>query len=76
LVFPNPATDILTVNVRDLAKIKSVRLHNQKGNTVYSAYGNNINKTIDIKALSTGTYILVVVHKDGQVMTSKVVIFR
>ena len=76
LVFPNPATDALTVNVKDLTKIKSVRMHNQKGNTVYSAYGNNVSKSIDVKALSTGTYILVVTHKDGQVMTSKVVIFR
>ncbi|MCF2447194.1 DUF4082 domain-containing protein [Dyadobacter sp. CY345] len=76
LVFPNPATDVLTINVGDLAKVKSVRMHNQKGNTVYSAYGNNVNKTIDIKSLVSGNYILVVVRKDGEVMTSKVVIIK
>jgi len=76
LVFPNPATDLLTMTVKDLVLVKSVRLHNQKGNTVYSAYGSNITKNIDIKNLGAGPYIVVVTNKDGSVLTSKIVVVK
>lgn len=76
IVFPNPTSDQIKMNVKDLSKLKSVKIYDLKGRTVYSATGNSLSKSIDVKSFVTGVYIVELAHTDGLVKTSKVVISR
>jgi len=76
MVFPNPTSDLIKMNVKDLSNLKSVKIYDLKGRTVYSAAGNNLSKSIDVKSFVTGVYIVELAHNDGLVKTSKIVISR
>jgi len=76
LVFPNPATDLLKLSVKDLTEVKTVKMFDLNGTTVYSAAGNALSKNIDIRSYGTGTYVVEIAGKNGQVQTSKIVIIR
>ncbi|MEO6684768.1 MAG: T9SS type A sorting domain-containing protein [Dyadobacter sp.] len=76
MIYPNPASDYLKLNVSDLRKIKSVKIYDLNGRAVYTASGNGLTKTIDIKKVSTGLYVVEVVNVNGEINTSKVSIFK
>lgn len=76
-VYPNPATDQLSVNFGDL-NINSgftVKLVNMLGQTVYSAPVHQQNQKIDLTKLSlTGIYFVQVSDKTNNIMVTKKVI--
>lgn len=76
MVFPNPATDLLKLSVKDLAEVKTVKMFDLNGTPVYSVSGNALTKNIDIRKYPTGTYVVEIAGKNGQVKASKIVIIR
>jgi beta-glucosidase len=68
-VFPNPATDFITVQSEHDSMIAVYHLF---GTLVYKAETNNTTSTIDIRNLKSGVYIIKLVNEHGS-MTSKFV---
>lgn len=68
-VYPNPASDYLTVNSD---KIQKVELYNELGQVVLTSNQRGA-QTISLANLSKGTYV-VKAYADGAVATSKVVV--
>ncbi|SEJ01519.1 Por secretion system C-terminal sorting domain-containing protein [Dyadobacter sp. SG02] len=73
--YPNPVSDILNLKSTDWSQVKSVELHSLTGLSVYRS-GKAIAKTIDVKNLPVGMYILTITHKNGEVVNRKVLINR
>ncbi|MDQ6481321.1 Ig-like domain-containing protein [Dyadobacter sp. LHD-138] len=75
VLYPNPVTDQLFLNSADWNKVSAVEIHNLAGNLVYRS-GKNVSKTISVKDLPVGMYIVSVIQKTGAVDTHKVVVNR
>ncbi len=73
--YPNPVSDILTLKSTDWNQVKSVEMHSLTGLSVYKS-GKAVSKTIDVKNLPVGMYILTITHKNGEVTNRKVLINR
>jgi hypothetical protein len=73
--YPNPVSDILTLKSTDWSQVKSVEIHSLTGLSVYKS-GKAVSKTIDVKSLPVGMYILTITHKNGEVTNRKVLINR
>lgn len=73
--YPNPVSDILNLKSTDWNQVKSVEMHSLTGLSVYKS-GKSVSKTIDVKSLPVGMYILTITHKNGEVINRKVLINR
>lgn len=73
--YPNPVSDILTLKSTDWNQVKSVEIHSLTGLSVYKS-GKAVSKTIDVKSLPVGMYILTITHKNGEVINRKVLVNR
>lgn len=73
--YPNPVSDILNLKSTDWNQVKSVEMHSLTGLSVYKS-GKAVSKTIDVKNLPVGMYILTITHKNGEVINRKVLINR
>ncbi|MCF0070239.1 Ig-like domain-containing protein [Dyadobacter sp. CY261] len=73
--YPNPVSDVLYLKSTDWNQVKSVEMHNMIGATVYKS-GETVSKTIDVKNLAVGMYILTITHENGEVSSRKVLINR
>ena len=73
--YPNPVSDILNLRSTDWNQVKSVEMHSLTGLSVYKS-GKSVSKTIDVKNLPVGMYILTITHKNGEVINRKVLINR
>jgi hypothetical protein len=73
--YPNPVSDVLNLKSTDWSQVKSVEMHNMTGTTVYKS-GKVASKTIDVKNMPVGMYILTITHKNGEVINRKVLINR
>ncbi|MGN7884953.1 Ig-like domain-containing protein [Dyadobacter sp. 22481] len=73
--YPNPVSDILNLKSTDWNQVKSVEMHSLTGLSVYKS-GKAVSKTIDVKNLPVGMYILTITHKNGEVTNRKVLINR
>lgn len=73
-VYPNPATDILTINVKDFSGNMNVELYDVKGQKVLSQNEANFSneKSINISSLAAGIYVLKV-NADNLSYTQKVI---
>lgn len=70
-VYPNPATDELTVELADLT---TVEIYDLTGKKLIAQTGNTGDEiSLDVSVLSKGTYILTATRKDGKVWTELVV---
>ena len=69
-LFPNPATEYVTVNVPTQLMDGTVRVLDITGKTVFNTQLTNTNVTIDLGQFMQGAYI-VEIQKDGQSYTSK-----
>lgn len=72
---PNPSTDYFTINASDAFKLESVKLYDRSGRMVYSS-GALVDKTVSVKNLASGIYVLKLTAKDGEVNTKKVLVNR
>ncbi|WP_353719379.1 Ig-like domain-containing protein [Dyadobacter sp. 676] len=73
--YPNPVSDVLNLKSTDWNQVKSVEMHSMTGLSVYKS-GNTASKSIDVKNLPVGMYILTITHKNGGVVNRKVLINR
>jgi uncharacterized repeat protein (TIGR01451 family) len=73
--YPNPVSDQLYVKSSDWNQVSAIEMHNVQGRKVYKS-GANIAKTIQVKDLPAGIYILSIIHKNGTVSKQKVLINR
>ena len=72
-VFPNPATNNITVS-NTIDTLSSIEIYNVIGSKVWSNERVNSNQLlIDISHLKSGVYLLRVVNTDGEETTKKVV---
>ncbi|MCE3295992.1 MAG: C-terminal target protein [Crocinitomicaceae bacterium] len=63
-VFPNPAADY--VELKSPVRLNSVRMLGSDGKTVFTTEVNNNTATIDLTALATGIYTLIIDTEKGQ----------
>ncbi len=69
-IYPNPASDILNISIKNNApEIKSAQIVDLTGRLITDS--KVINNIIDIKNLAVGTYILVIQDKAGNKYTEK-----
>ena len=65
VLYPNPVSNILSFkNANDLT-VKSLKITNILGKTVYSNVNLEGRNTIDVSKLSSGIYILSIVSENG-----------
>ena len=69
-VFPNPITDIFTVE--SASEIKTIRVMDFQGQIVKTIQASGNNAKIDINALSKGMYLLQVVDATGEIEMHKI----
>ncbi|ACT95321.1 T9SS type A sorting domain-containing protein [Dyadobacter fermentans] len=62
-VYPNPASEKVTISAKDWANVKSVKIFNQAGNVVYSS--DKPQPDINIQSLASGAYVIGVLRGDG-----------
>ncbi|MCF0050561.1 T9SS type A sorting domain-containing protein [Dyadobacter sp. LJ53] len=74
--FPNPVSDWLSIEVKGLSPIKSIRVVNPKGQSVYHTsnpqIGHYSENRVDFKNFPSGVYTINVILKDGSVSTGKI----
>ena len=70
IVFPNPANDVLTIQSKNVSRIKIFNIH---GNIVLSKNVNN-NKKVDISILNKGMYLVELEDYFGFKINKKVII--
>lgn len=75
IVYPNPTSDVLHLIINDLSRINSIKLTNIKGVTVIEPKVISANE-INVKAIQSGNYFLIVQLKDGRTESHKVMISR
>ncbi|HET6225609.1 MAG TPA: T9SS type A sorting domain-containing protein, partial [Bacteroidia bacterium] len=63
--FPNPANDLLKLDLHDLKNIQSIRVINMQGQLVYSGPANALTNEIDISTFSPGVYLIQVKSESG-----------
>ena len=68
-VFPNPATDQLTIQSNQ--EIKAIRITNLVGQTVKSMNVNALERVVDLNQMSKGQYIVSLSLKNGQIINQK-----
>ncbi|MHA4739924.1 Ig-like domain-containing protein [Dyadobacter sp. MSC1_007] len=72
---PNPVSDVLYLTSTDWNQVKSVEIHNMIGTSVYRS-GKTVSKTVSVKNLAVGMYILTITHSNGEIVNRKVLINR
>ncbi len=71
-IYPNPANDILNIELSGLQEYLRVNLMDINGRIVYSKYLNSEYETINMAELSPGTYILKLIGEKNQ-FTKKII---
>lgn len=70
-VYPNPATDIVTLQTSNNFQVVSAEIFDLNGRKVYES--NVVNETISIQSLASGTYILLAKDSEGTLSTHKLI---
>ncbi|MGB1316996.1 MAG: T9SS type A sorting domain-containing protein [Flavobacteriales bacterium] len=70
-VYPNPVSDILTISVPPELQIEIVRLINIHGQIVSE---NPNSRTIDVRGLANGVYVLQIQSNDGKLYHNRIVV--
>ncbi|MBK7966697.1 MAG: T9SS type A sorting domain-containing protein [Bacteroidetes bacterium] len=72
-VYPNPFTDLITVQNSSIAQNINVEIVNMVGQVVYKEQKNNlVNATIDTKSLAKGVYFIRFISNEG-IATKKLI---
>ncbi|MCB0443384.1 MAG: VCBS repeat-containing protein [Flavobacterium sp.] len=70
-VYPNPATDIVTLQTSNNFQVVSAEIFDLNGRKVYESAV--VNETISIQSLAAGTYILLAKDSEGTLSTHKLI---
>jgi hypothetical protein len=73
-VYPNPVSSLLNVNASSITAGATMRVMDIFGKTILTKQATSSNSQIDVSKLSSGTYLLMMINKDGSIAnTSKFV---
>ncbi|MDP2386783.1 MAG: PKD domain-containing protein [Bacteroidota bacterium] len=72
-VYPNPATDFITIEIMDLKTEASFEIQNMLGQVVYKVKTRQIKNTVNTAALQNGVYVLKT-NIGGKVYSTKLII--
>ena len=73
-LYPNPVTSVLNIKTSKLNSGTTIKIADIFGKTVLSQQLNSSESQIDVSKLAGGTYLLIVINKEGIVInTSKFV---
>ncbi len=73
-VYPNPASDVLTINIGQSNNTSSISIYNLVGEEVSTMVLNNGNNFLDVSALSSGVYFYAIKSNNTVIETKKLVI--
>jgi hypothetical protein len=73
VVYPNPASDLISIKTDDWEKITSIQLTDSNGRTVYKS-GEKVESAIHVNKLRNGIYNVRITKKNGSESNHKVVI--
>lgn len=68
-IYPNPAKNILNIKSNELISMKEAQIYDLAGKLIFST--TLINDSINVDALSTGSYILILKDSDGNKYSRK-----
>ena len=76
IAYPNPATNFITISLKDKKKISSIELFSQIGKLIYHEEKQNASDTVKINVshLNTGTYIIKVNSKNSEAHFKRIII--
>lgn len=66
-VFPNPASDFITISLSENLRLKEIIIYNYLGQKVFST--KHVINTVDVSRLKTGIYLIEVVTKEWSGMS-------
>lgn len=75
-IFPNPVSGSFTIETADWKNVKTVRIFNLTGTTVYNSAISGLSKSIDVKSLVSGNYVVELLLSNGQTKISRIVVTR
>jgi hypothetical protein len=74
-IFPNPVSSELNIQALDFTKVGKVQIYSPNGMELYNSGPNPI-KTVNVKGLSTGMYILRITEKNNVVSNHKILVAK
>lgn len=74
LVYPNPATDYVHVDVKDSVSPVSISLVNQQGNILIMKMSHNDNVVLNTQHIPNGFYSIIITNEDYQKEVHKIII--
>jgi hypothetical protein len=75
-IYPNPATDNLSITAYPLYRNESIEIFSSAGETVFKSEIRNPKSEIDISFLINGIYFIKVTSMEGKVTTAKFQVVR
>ena len=74
-IYPNPVSQVMNVEINEVATIEAIGLYNQTGMKVRSLEINETSRT-EVSDLSGGMYLIRILRTDGSIETQKVIIMN
>ena len=71
--FPNPVSDELVIDHHDWASVTGLSLFDKSGKKIASQ-AQTASNVLDVSSFSSGAYVLQIAHKDGSVLSRKILI--
>ncbi len=69
-IFPNPASSVINISASKIVKGTAIKIMNTLGSTVLTQEMIGYNAQINISKLAAGTYIIIMLDKDGRVINN------
>jgi hypothetical protein len=73
LVYPNPASERLMIEVPSTADVKTIGLFNIAGQKLYEATGCRNKVTVDLSTVPAGILVVKLIYENGNIVIQKVV---
>ncbi|MNL84085.1 hypothetical protein D3C87_2119340 [compost metagenome] len=75
IIYPNPTTDLLTLEVDDMSQIRQIQLNDVMGKILYNKAKTgvqNLSAHLDVKDLSAGIYLVRITSETGTISSLKI----
>ncbi|WP_439556728.1 T9SS type A sorting domain-containing protein [Dyadobacter sp.] len=73
--YPNPVSDELILDIPDMASVSDVQMFDLNGKEVYNS-GASPQKTINVRPLNAGAYIVRIKNVNGEETSSKILVVK
>ncbi|RTY87979.1 leucine-rich repeat domain-containing protein [Flavobacterium sp. GT3R68] len=66
-LYPNPAKNTLTINIKDAISVKSINVYNNLGQYIQTVANPNFDSSfiLDVSKLQSGCYFMTIIHDKG-----------